>query len=417
VSAVCLARDGHDVVGCDVVEAKLALLRQGRSPIVEPGMDALVAAVTQSGRLRVTADVDEAVAASEVSLVCVGTPAAVDGTQELTAIRRLVPPLASAISTKQERHLIAVRSTLLPGTMETLIKPAMEEHAGKRAGVDFELAFVPEFLREGSSIADYDRPPFTIVGVDNERAATILRQLYGHLPAEFCVTSIRTAELLKFCCNAFHALKISFANEIARLAQALSVDPAAVMDLFCKDRELNLSAAYLRPGFAFGGPCLPKDVQALVHLSEQRGITAPLLSAILPSNAMQIDAAVERILRTRSHAIGLLGLSYKSGTDDLRTSPLVMLTQRLIERGRRVRIYDPLVDTHRLLGANRQFAFEALPDLQAMLMDDPRRIAAECDVLVVGRNDCTIIDLIAPHVRSDHVVVDLAGLGNPFKPS
>lgn len=410
VSAACLSRDGHAVVGCDIDTAKLALLGDGRSPIVEPGMEELVARVIGSGCLRVTANTREAVSASEVSLVCVGTPAAADGSQDLSAIRRLAADLGTALAAKDGPHLVAVRSTLLPGTMEKVIKPLLEERSAKRAGADFDVAFVPEFLREGSSIADYDRPPFTIAGVEHERATAILRELYGRLPAELCFTSIRTAELLKYACNAFHALKITFANELGRLGHTLGVDPVEVMDLFCKDQQLNLSAAYLRPAFAFGGPCLPKDLQALISLAEEQGLQTPLLSAIGPSNEEQIDAAVAAIRRASPKRVGLLGLSFKSGTNDLRTSPLVALARRLIDGKLDVRIYDPQIDLGHLFGANRRFALDALPDLEAMIVNDPQRIAAECDVLVVGRGDQPIVDLLAANAHESHVVIDLAGL-------
>lgn len=413
VSAACLARDGHTVIGCDSDPAKLDLLRAGRNPVVEPGVDELVAKALSSGRLRVTTDAQTAVDGSDVSLVCVGTPANDDGTQSQTAIRRLAVELGSAIAAKRTSHVFAVRSTIVPGTVERVIVPLIEKHSGRVAGVDFDVAFVPEFLREGSSVEDYDTPPFMIAGVQNERAVAVLRELYGHLPCELCITSIRTAELLKYACNSFHALKIAFANEIGRLGAGLDVDAGEVMALLCKDRQLNLSAAYLRPGFAFGGPCLPKDVQALIRLAEERRVRVPLLAAILPSNGIQVDAAVALIVGSKAVSVGLLGLAFKSGTDDLRNSPLVVLAQRLVQQGLDVKIFDPQVVPARLLGANRQDALRSLPQLESMLFASPQQLAAQCDVLVIGRDDEQIVRSVADHARDDHTIIDLAGPAGP----
>lgn len=413
VSAACLARDGHTVIGCDSDPAKLDLLQAGHSPVVEPGVDELVAKALGSGHLRVTADTRTTVERSDVSLVCVGTPANDDGTQSQAAIRRLVVELGSAMATKHAPHLFVIRSTVVPGTVEHVIAPLIEEHSGKVAGVDFDVAFVPEFLREGSSVEDYDTPPFTVAGVENERATVLLHELYGHLPCELCVTSIRTAELLKYACNSFHALKIAFANEIGRVAAGLDVDAREVMALLCKDRQLNISAAYLRPGFAFGGPCLPKDVQALIRFAEERGVRVPLLAAILPSNEIQVDAAVAMIVGSKAVSVGLLGLAFKRGTDDLRTSPLVALAQRLVQEGLEVRIFDPQVVPARLLGANRRAALRSLPQLESMLLPSAQQLAMRCDVLVIGRDDEEIVRAVGDHSRGDQTIIDLTGPDGP----
>ena len=286
VSASCLARDGHDVIGCDIDLDKLTLLREGRTPIIEEGMEELVAGAARSGRLSVTDDAADAVRHSELSFICVGTPSLPNGGQDLTAVQRLCQQIGEAIKTKDGRHVFVVRSTVLPGTVNDVIRPLIEEHSGKTVGQDFGLGFQPEFLREGSSIKDYDNPPFTVVGVDGPQSAEMLQRIFGHLPCEFISTSIGTAEMLKYCCNAFHALKITFANEVGRICQALDVDSHAVMELVCQDRQLNISPAYLRPGFAFGGSCLPKDLRALLYAAKRRDVETPMLSGDL---AEQLD--------------------------------------------------------------------------------------------------------------------------------
>lgn len=413
VSAACLVRDGHAVVGCDIDANKLELLRLGCSPIVEPSMDRLIADAHGSGRLQVTADAAAALAKSDLSFVCVGTPAGADGAPDLTAVCRIAADLGTALRTKSGGHLVAIRSTVPPGTTENVIKPLLEKHSSRRAGIDFDLAFVPEFLREGSSVEDYDHPPFTICGVDSDRAAALLREVYGHLPTEVCITPIRVAELLKYCCNTFHALKISFANEVGELARSLEIDGGAVLDLVCRDRRLNISEAYLRPGFAFGGPCLPKDVEALVQLARRTGIEAPLLSAILPSNRARIDAAVRAIVERTPASVGVLGLSFKKGTDDLRDSPLVTLVQRLLENGLDVRIFDPRVEPARLLGANRRAALEALPQLESMLVATAEGLVTGSDVVVIGHDDESLLDALHAHARDGQTIVDLVGVSDP----
>jgi len=413
VSAACLVRDGHAVVGCDIDANKLELLSLGRSPIVEPGMDRLIEDAHRSGRLQVTADAAAALAASDLSFVCVGTPADADGAPDLTAVRRIAADLGTALRTKSGGHLVAIRSTVPPGTTETIIKPLLEKHSLRRAGIDFDLAFVPEFLREGSSIEDYDHPPFTVCGVDSDRAAAVLRELYGHLPADVCNTPIRVAELLKYCCNTFHALKISFANEVGALARSWEIDAGAVLDLLCRDRRLNISEAYLRPGFAFGGPCLPKDVEALGQLARRSGIEAPLLSAILPSNRARIDAAVRAVVERAPASVGVLGLSFKKGTDDVRDSPLVILVQRLLQSGLGVRIFDPRVVPARLLGANRRAALEALPRLESMLTATAEELVACSDVLVIGHDDESFLEALHAHARDGQTIVDLVGVSDP----
>ncbi len=327
VSLACLARDGHRVIGVDVDQAKLDLIAAGKTPVVEEGMVQLMADAVASGRVSVTRDERDAMMRTDVSLICVGTPSAPNGSQDQTAMLRLADDLGTAMREKAGSHVFVFRSTLIPGTVEDVLRPIIEAKSGKKEGVDFHVCFQPEFLREGSSIRDYDKPPFTVVGANAPAPADKLRELFGHLPCEFITTSVRSAEMVKYCCNNFHALKITFANETARLCEALGVDPFEVMSVVCKDRQLNISPAYLKPGFAFGGSCLPKDLRAMMYLAKMRDVDLPMHGGIMPSNRSHIDHAIAKVMGTGKRRVGMIGLSFKVGTDDLRESPLVLLAR------------------------------------------------------------------------------------------
>jgi GDP-mannose 6-dehydrogenase len=410
VSLACLARDGHRVIGVDVDQSKLDLIAAGKTPVVEEGMIELMASVVQSGRIKVTRDPCEAVLGSEVSLVCVGTPSAPNGSQEQAAVVRIAHDLGTAMRAKQAPHVFVFRSTLVPGTVEDVLRPIIETNSGKKDGFDVDVCYQPEFLREGSSIKDYDHPPFTIVGAKVDRAAAVLRQLFGHLPCEFHRTSIRSAEMVKYCCNNFHALKITFANETARLCEALHVDPFEVMDLLCRDRQLNISPAYLKPGFAFGGSCLPKDLRAMTYLARMRDVELPLYASIVASNRVHIDHAIAKVMATEKRRIGMIGLSFKTGTDDLRESPLVLLAEHFIGKGLSVLVYDPQVHLSNLLGANRRFIEQHVPHIAQVMRRDIEDVIAASDVLVVGLSDESVFDVLRRHVRPDQVIVDLVNI-------
>jgi GDP-mannose 6-dehydrogenase len=410
VSLACLARDGHRVIGVDVDESKLAQIAAGKTPVVEEGMIDLMAQVAASGRVSVTTDARQALHTSEVSFICVGTPSAPNGSQDQSALLRLARELGAAMRDKHEPHVFVFRSTVVPGTVEDVLRPVLEEASGKKDGVDFHVCFQPEFLREGSSIRDYDRPPFTIVGANAPAPVEALRQLFGHLPCELHATSIRAAETVKYCCNNFHALKITFANETARLCEALGVDPFAVMDLVCKDTQLNLSRAYLKPGFAFGGSCLPKDLRATLYLAKTRDVELPMLGGILPSNRAHLDRAIQKVLASGKRKIGMIGLAFKSGTDDLRESPLVLLAEQLIGKGLSLLVYDPEVHLSNLLGANRRFIEQHVPHLGALLRSDIESVIAESDLLVVGLGAGDVSDALKRLVREDQIVLDLVNI-------
>lgn len=410
VSLACLARDGHRVIGVDVDSAKLAMIAEGKTPVVEEGMVELMREVAASERVSVTQDVADAVAQSEVSLICVGTPSAANGSQDQTAMLRLAHDLGHALRAKASRHVFVFRSTLVPGTVENVLRPIIEQESGKHEGTDFDICFQPEFLREGTSIKDYNRPPFTIVGAGAEYPVAQLRALFGHLPCEFSVTSIRSAEMVKYCCNNFHALKITFANETARLCEALGVDPFEVMDLVCRDTQLNISKAYLKPGFAFGGSCLPKDLRATMYLAKMRDVELPMLGGILQSNRVHVEHAISKVLASGKRRVGMIGLSFKTGTDDLRESPLVLIAEQFIGKGLSLLVYDPEVHLSRLLGANRHFIEQHIPHIGSLLRAELESVIAESEVLVVGSNDVGVLQALGEQARPDQLVLDLVNM-------
>ncbi len=412
VSLACLSRDGHQVIGVDIDRTKLDLIAAGKTPVVEEGMVDLMQKVAASGLVTVTTDTEQAVLDSDISLVCVGTPSAANGSQDQGAILRLAESMGRALAKKAAPHVVVFRSTLVPGTVEDVLRPIVEAHSGKKDGVDFHLCFQPEFLREGSSIRDYDKPPFTVVGANHPYAGERLRELFGHLPCKFLETSVRSAEMMKYCCNNFHALKITFANETARLCGALGVDPFEVMDLVCQDTQLNISKAYLKPGFAFGGSCLPKDLRATSYLAKTRDVEIPMLSSILASNLDHLQQATDKVLASGCKRIGFIGLSFKTGTDDLRESPLVMLAEQLLGKGLKLAIYDPEVHLAQLLGANRRYIEQHLPHIGQLVRADMASVIADSDMVVVGLSGAAIEDALAVHLRADQKVLDLVNLSN-----
>jgi GDP-mannose 6-dehydrogenase len=412
VSLACLSRDGHHVVGVDIDRAKLDLIASGKTPVVEEGMVELMADVAAAGRVVVTTDVQQAVRDTDISLVCVGTPSAANGSQDQSAVLRLAADIGKALADKPSPHIVVFRSTLVPGTVEDVLRPIVEAASGKKDGEGFFLCFQPEFLREGSSIRDYDKPPFTIVGANHPQPVLRLRELFGHLPCKFIETSVRSAEMMKVCCNNFHALKITFANETARLCDALGVDAFQVMDLLCQDTQLNISRAYLRPGFAFGGSCLPKDLRATTHLARMHDVEIPVLASIMQSNRDHLEVAIAKVLASGKRRVGFIGLSFKTGTDDLRESPLVGLAEHLIGKGLHLAIYDPEVTLSRLLGANRRYIETHLPHIGDLLSADIGDVIARSDVLVLGLDDETTQRALAQHCRADQTVIDLVRVRN-----
>jgi GDP-mannose 6-dehydrogenase len=405
-SAAMLAADGHDVVGVDLNADKVAAINGGTSPIVEPGLGEALQDVVARGRLRATTDTAEAVMASEISLICVGTPSRRNGSLDLSYVERVAKEIGTVLRTKDSYHVVVVRSTVLPGSTHGIVIPALEEASGKKYGEGFGVSMNPEFLREGTAIKDFRHPPLTLVGHNHAADAVGTRALYDNLDAPVMSTSIQTAEMIKYTSNTWHALKVCFANEIGNLCKQLDVDSHDVMDIFCKDQQLNLSSYYLKPGFAFGGSCLPKDVRAIQYRAKELDVELPVISAILPSNKLQISTALDQILETGKNRVGLLGFSFKAGTDDLRESPLVTLAEQLLGKGIKLRIYDKNVLLARLVGANKEFINERIPHLSSLLCESIDEVLSDSDVLVVGNKSPEFADALLK-TRPEQIVIDL----------
>ncbi len=410
VCAACFAEAGHTVIGVDIDARKLDILKNGRSPIVEPGLEEIIPRVVNEGCLRVTDSSIEAVHASDISLVCVGTPSQPDGSPSLTAIQRVCSEIGSALRCKSSPHVVVPRSTMLPGTTEAIVLPTLQGSSGRHLGDGLEVFYNPEFLREGSSLQDFFHPPFVVIGHSHPSDAQPLTELYRGIEAPVISASLRTAELVKYACNAFHALKIAFANEVGNLAKRAGVDSHDLFRIFCMDSTLNISPAYLKPGFAFGGSCLPKDLRALLHAARTYHLETPLLASILPSNSHQIQLVLNTVLNLQKRKVGFVGLSFKSDTDDLRESPLLELAETLYGKGYQVRIHDPNLLLSRLVGQNRRYMDEHLPHLAALLVDSLDTLVKESEVLIVGHKDPTF-EAILPKLTSDHYVIDLVRAG------
>ena len=410
VSLACLARDGHEVIGVDLDPHKLDLIGSGRSPIVEHGIQELMSQVVASGRVQVTTDTMEAIRRTDLSFVCVGTPSSPNGSQDLAAICRVATEIGRALRATGRHHTIVLRSTAQPGTVEQVFRPLLEEHSGRISDRDFAVCFQPEFLREGTSISDYDNPPITVVGAREPAAAERVRDVFGHLACDFAITSIGVAELMKYACNAFHAVKVTFANEFGRISQSLGVDARQVMELVCKDTRLNISKAYMRPGFAFGGSCLPKDLRALNYLGKVRDLTLPMLGALLGSNRAHIDHALDMVMRPDVRRVGMIGLSFKAGTDDLRESPLVAVAERLIGKGFQLSIFDSEVNLSRLIGANKRYIEHSIPHIGTLMVPELRAVIDHAQAVIVSVGGEAVLDALGQHDTDDLAVVDLVGL-------
>jgi GDP-mannose 6-dehydrogenase len=390
----------------------MGLIRDGKAPIVEEGIQELMAASVASGNVTVTSDTCASVVDCDVAFVCVGTPSLKNGSQDLTAIERVCEEIGQGLRESRGYPVVVIRSTVEPNSTLGLIAPILEKESGKVIGEDFGLCFQPEFLREGSSISDYDNPPFTVVGGDSDRSIDRVREVFEALPCDFIGTDIGTAEMLKYACNNFHALKIGFANEIGRVAKALEVDSRKVMELVCKDTQLNISPVYLRPGFAFGGSCLPKDLRALVHLAKTSDVEIPMLGALLDSNDVHVRGAVDKVLDDGRRNVALLGLSFKTGTDDLRESPLVTLAEALIGKGMSLEIYDPQVSLARLIGANKRYIESTIPHISSLLRDDVGLMISTADIIVIGLVNPEIEKALREYNRPNQKILDLVGLPN-----
>jgi len=412
VSAGCFAQDGHQVTGVDPVQVKVDFINQGRSPIVEPEIEEILSENARAGRLRATTDPIEAVMESELSIVCVGTPSLPNGSLDLRYIRRICEQIGEALRIKDARHTVVIRSTILPGTMHKVVIPTLEQFSGKRSGQDFGVCNNPEFLREGSAVADFRQPPKTVIGEIDRGSGDLAASLYQSISAPLIRTDLRTAEMIKYADNSWHALKIGFANEIGTLCDALDIDPQKVMDIFCEDRKLNISPVYLRPGFAFGGSCLPKDLRALSYQGRMHDLQLPILNSILPSNEMQIARGLQMVMDGSNSRIGILGFSFKAGTDDVRESPVIEVIERLIGKGYDLRIYDRNVNLAALTGANRDFILNRIPHISRLMVPGIEDVLAWAQTIVIG-NNAPEFTLAVQKLRADQCLIDLVRLTIP----
>jgi GDP-mannose 6-dehydrogenase len=423
VSAASFAADGHSVVGVDVNPDKVASLNEGRSPIVEKGLDELIRDNAANGRLRATTDTREAVAATELSLICVGTPSRRNGSLDLCYLERVCEQIGEALADKPSYHVVVVRSTVLPGTTHDVVIPALEKFSAKKYGTGFGVTVNPEFLRESTAIKDFRQPPMTLIGHNYKSDAQPTEALYSKVDAPLVNTSIRTAEMIKYASNTWHALKVCFANEVGNLCKRLDIDSHEVMDIFCRDEKLNLSSYYMKPGFAFGGSCLPKDVRAMQYRAKELDLDMPVIQSILGSNELQIRHALEMVVETGKKRVGLLGFSFKAGTDDLRESPIVILAEALLGKGYSLRIYDRNVSIARLVGANKEYINKQIPHFASLLNESLDEVVDQSDVIVVGngspefaealkrtRPDQTVIDLFRLKVKKEDIPADYTGI-------
>ncbi|HEY8068176.1 MAG TPA: nucleotide sugar dehydrogenase [Burkholderiales bacterium] len=406
VSAGCLAREGHRVIGVDPEQKKVDLIATGRTPIIEKDIGQIIAEQVAAGRLSATTDVGAVVRQSDLVLVCVGTPSRANGDIELKYVRRVCEQIGSALRSHDGAPAVVFRSTMLPGTMREVVIPALESSSGRHAGVEFGVCINPEFLREGTAVHDYFNPPKTVIGELNRASGDLLASLYAPITAPLVRTDIETAEMVKYADNAWHALKVGFANEIGNLCKALQVDSHRVMDIFCQDTKLNLSPYYLKPGFAFGGSCLPKDLRALLYKAKSLDVSLPILGAILPSNEQQIERGVRAVIEQEGRKVGILGFSFKAGTDDLRESPVVELTERLIGKGYDLRVYDHNVRLASIHGANRDYILNRIPHISRLMVNSVDEVLDHADTIVIGNSAPEFCD-VPKRLTGRQTVIDL----------
>ena len=413
VSAACLAADGHHVLGVDPVADKVDLINRGHSPIIEAEISEIIEEAVRTGHLRATQDPTAAVHETDLSFVCVGTPSQSNGNLDLRYIRRICEQIGHALQTKSARHTVVLRSTILPGTMKKVAIPTLEEFSGRKAGADFGVCYNPEFLREGTAVRDFRNPPKTVFGELDEASGDLLAKIYEGLEAPLIRTDLGNAEMIKYVDNSWHALKIGFANEIGNLCDAFGVDAEAVMNIFCQDKKLNISPAYLKPGFAFGGSCLPKDLRAVTYQAKMHDLQLPILTSVLPSNEMQIARSLKAVMESGNSRVGILGFSFKAGTDDLRESPVIELIERLIGKGYDLRIYDKNVNIAALVGANRDFILNRIPHISRLMAPSVDAVLSHAQTIVIGNNDAEFKN-IREKLSQDQCLVDLVRItGQP----
>lgn len=409
VSAACLAKDGHMIVGVDPNQTKVDLINHGNTPIVEQQIGEIIHDAVAAGQLSATTDIRQAIADTEVSVVCVGTPSNANGSLDLRYVKKVCEEMGAAIKAKSGRHVIVMRSTMLPGTMKELVIPVLEEHSGGKAGEKFGICFNPEFLREGTAVYDYYHPPKTVIGSSDMQSGELLASIYSGLEAPLIMTDLETAEMVKYADNCWHALKVCFANEMGNVCKELGIDSHKVMDIFCQDKKLNLSSYYLKPGFAFGGSCLPKDVRAMSYKAKTLDLELPILNNVLPSNDYHIRRALRLIQNKGSKKIGILGFSFKAGTDDLRESPIVTLIESLIGKGYDIKLYDKNVSLAKLTGANKDYIMNQIPHVSRLMVDSIDAIIDHANIIVIGNGDADFTSVMEK-ASKEQVVIDLVRL-------
>src|SRR5271163_3826968 len=414
VTAACLAHKGHKILGVDTNASKVEALEAGKSPILEPKMEEMIAESNRACRLHATTDSKRAIDETEISFISVGTPSQRNGKLDLGGIEHVCREIGEALKKKNAYHWVVLRSTVLPGTTESVAIPFLEKASGKKVGPDFAVCFVPEFLREGTAVSDFFEPPFTIIGAAAGCDAGPVRELFDWAKTPIFQTTPTTAEMVKYVCNAFHALKVGFVNEIGTICKELNVDTQAVTEIFTSDTQLNVSTAYLKPGFAFGGSCLPKDLRALTYRAKELDLKLPLLESLLPSNAEHLERAVEAVMRTNKRKIAQLGLSFKAGTDDLRESPQVQLVKRLLGEGYEVKVWDRDVSLGRLAGSNRQYIEDVIPHIGSLLSADLEDVLKWGEVVIIGNKSAKKEELIR-YLRRDQIVIDLVNLDKALR--
>lgn len=406
VSAACLADMGHEIVGVDVARHKIDMINSGQPPVTEPKLAGLVERAVNTGKLHATMDAWDAVIQTDVSFICVGTPSLSNGGVDLEHLQEVCGKIGTALADKDEFHVVVVRSTILPGTIRHLVIPLLERRSGKRAGKDFGVCNNPEFMREGNAVDDFFNPPKIVIGTTDFRSRNIIQGLYSGLPGKHIRCNIETGEMVKYVDNAWHATKVAFANEIGRLCKSSGIDSHKVMEIFCSDTKLNISSSYLKPGFAFGGSCLPKDVRALTYQAQFTGIETPLIDALLASNDNHIRFGLEMILACKKKSIGFLGISFKAGTDDLRESPLVDLVRQLAAKGFNILIYDCNIHPARLSSSNREYIKGIIPHIDRMIVNDMDKLLRRSEIIVIGNNTAEF-STIAAELRPEQTVIDL----------
>ncbi|MBW8016053.1 MAG: nucleotide sugar dehydrogenase [Planctomycetes bacterium] len=406
VSAGCFAKMGHQIIGVDNNSTKVNMINDGNSPIIEKDMPEIIKEAVKEGKLRATLDSEEAIQNSDISLVCVGTPSQLNGNLDLKYIRKVCEEIGSALKKKDSYHIVVCRSTMLPGSMRQVVIPTLEQYSEKRAGFNLGVCINPEFLREGTAVYDFNNPPKTVIGETDPKSGAVVADLYEGIEAALIRTEIETAEMVKYTDNVWHAAKVCFANEIGNICKELSIDGHKVMEIFCQDKKLNLSPYYMKPGFAFGGSCLPKDVRALTYKARTLDLDLPVLNSLLPSNQRQVERGLKMVMSKGSKKVGFLGFSFKAGTDDLRESPLVEVIERLLGKGYDIRVYDRNVNIAKIEGSNRDYILNHIPHISDMMVESVDQVLDHAETIVIGNNASEFKDIF-DRLQDHHKVVDL----------